>query len=363
MSGNVKHYFVCANSSKGFRNLFDSNLQMLDKIYILKGGPGTGKSSLMKKIGTAFLDEGYDIEHIHCSSDPDSLDGVVIRKLGVAIVDGTAPHVIEPKAPGALEEYINLGIAWNTSLLEQNKKEILYLQKEISGAYPKAYAYLADALSVHDEWEKIYIDNMNFKKADELASKVAHEILEPYNFHKEALIMDRFFGATSAKGPIDFVASIIEPIQTRYYIKGRPGSGKSTLLKKLVAMAKEKGIDAEVYHCGFDPDSLDMVLFPELNTCIFDSTAPHEYEPDLTKDHLIDMYSKLITPHTDELNHSQLTDIIKRYKAYIASAVTELSYAKTLHDDLEQYYIKATNFTIIDQVYMYLLTKIKLRCQ
>ena len=361
MAGNIKHYFVCANSSKGFRNLFDSNLQMLDKIYILKGGPGTGKSSLMKKIGAAFIAEDYDVDHIHCSSDPDSLDGVVIRKLGVAIVDGTAPHVIEPKAPGAIEEYINLGIAWNIAALEKHKKEILYLQKEISGAYPKAYAYLADALLIHDEWEKIYISNMDFKKADELATKTADEIIGSHAFKKEAVIMHRFFGATTAQGPVNYVSNIIEPIENLYYIKGRPGSGKSTLLKKVVAKAKERGLDAEVYYCSFDPDSLDMVLLPEISTCIFDSTAPHEYDPNLSKDHVIDMYSELITPNTDKLHHDELVDIEKRYKALIASAVKELSYAKTLHDDLEQYYIAATNFALLDQIYMYLLTKIKSR--
>ncbi len=358
MSGYIKHYFVCANSAKGFINLFDSNIHMLDKIYILKGGPGTGKSSLMKKIGTYFANEGLDIDYIHCSSDPDSLDGIIIRKLSVAIVDGTAPHVIEPKAPGAIEEYINLGTAWNIPDLQKHKKEILYLQKEISETYPKAYAQFAKALSVHDEWEKIYIDNMDFKKANQLATKVTNEIINRHSFNKKSTIIHRFFGASTPKGPLDFVTNIIEPIKTRYYIKGRPGSGKSTLLKKLVDLAELKGIDAEVYHCAFDPDSLDMVLLPELDICIFDSTAPHEYEPDLSQDHLVDMYHELITPQTDEKYHTELADIVKRYKTHVTAGIDELSYAKTLHDDLEQYYIEATDFNIINQIYNDLLSKI-----
>lgn len=359
MSGYIKHYFVCANSAKGFRNLFDSNLNMLNKIYILKGGPGTGKSSLMKKIGTYFANEGLDIDYIHCSSDPDSLDGVIIRKLSVAIVDGTAPHVIEPKAPGAIEEYVNLGVAWNIPALQKHKKEILYLQKEISETYPKAYAHFANALVIHDEWEKIYIDNMDFKKADQLATKVAHEIIGSHKFDKEATIMHRFFGASTPKGSVNFVPNIIAPIKTHYYIKGRPGSGKSTLLKKLSSLAKEKGIDAEIYHCSFDPDSLDMVLLPELEICIFDSTAPHEYEPDLSKDHLVDMYAELITPKTDEIYHDTLNDIHKRYKLTVSAGTNELSYAKALHDDLEQYYITATDFNIINEISDDLLAKIK----
>ena len=64
MGASIKNYFTCANSSKGFCNFFDSNLQGLNNLYILKGGPGTGKSTLMKKIGAHFYDLGYDIEFI-----------------------------------------------------------------------------------------------------------------------------------------------------------------------------------------------------------------------------------------------------------------------------------------------------------
>ena len=96
---------------------FDSSLEGLNRIFILKGGPGTGKSSLMKDAGTVWSEKGYDIEFLHCSSDPDSVDGVIITSLQVAIVDGTAPHVIEPKLPGAVEEYINLGEAWDSKAL------------------------------------------------------------------------------------------------------------------------------------------------------------------------------------------------------------------------------------------------------
>lgn len=63
---------------------------------------------MMKKIGDYFLSQGENIDHIYCSSDSNSLDGIIINNRKTAVVDGTSPHVIEPKAPGAVEEYINL---------------------------------------------------------------------------------------------------------------------------------------------------------------------------------------------------------------------------------------------------------------
>jgi len=92
MAGRVINYYAGGNTALGFYSFYESNLKGLDRLFILKGGPGTGKSTLMKKIGQKWKDKGYDIELLHCSSDNNSIDGVIIPKLKVGVVDGTAPH-------------------------------------------------------------------------------------------------------------------------------------------------------------------------------------------------------------------------------------------------------------------------------
>lgn len=351
MTGKEKHYFACANTSKGFINYFSSNLQGLKKIYILKGGPGTGKSTLMKNFGKYFLDKGFDIEYINCSSDPDSLDGVIIRSIGVGIVDGTAPHVIEPSAPGAIEEYVNLGVAWDTNLLAKNTDKILDLKGKISICYQNTYKKLAEALKIHDEWESIYISNMNFKKADELTESIIDMILDKNYIPKDSITYNRFFGGSTPIGTMDFVENVTQDLKKRYFLKGRPGSGKSTLLKKIHEAAEARGLDTEVYHCGFDPDSLDMVLIPRLSLCIFDCTAPHEYEPSRKGDSIIDLYSEVIKGNTDDIYSKKLSDIKARYKLCTSAAIEELSTAKSYHDELEKYYVESTDFKVIDGIY------------
>lgn len=339
--------------------MFKSNLQYIGKVYILKGGPGNGKSTLMKKIGKHFEEKDFDVEYIHCSADEDSLDGVIIRQLSVAVVDGTAPHVIEPSCPGCIEEYVNIGAAWDTVKLKADQVKIKQLLQENSECYPKAYEKFAEAFQIHDEWEKIYITNMNFEKADELSDSVAEEIINGKRFHKESKVYHRFFGGTTCNGPVNFVENIIEPISKKYYIKGRPGSGKSTLLKKLVVKARQNGINAEVYHCSFDPNSLDMVLLPELDCVIFDSTAPHEYSPNSNSDTLVDMYEELIVPRTDEDNEKVLDDIKKRYQIKIKDGVSYLKKAKEIHDEIEGCYIKATDFSVVERITNTLIEKIE----
>ncbi|MDR7074387.1 PRK06851 family protein [Fictibacillus barbaricus] len=349
MAGKILNYYAGGNTARGFHNLFESNLSGLERLFILKGGPGTGKSTLMKAIGKKWNDIGYDVEYIHCASDNGSIDGVILRALKVGIVDGTSPHVIEPKAPGALEEYVNLGAAWNSVQLAETKDEIIKLSDSISGDFATAYSIFHEALLVHDEWEKIYIENMDYSKADELTD----ELIETFfakKINRQANVFHRFLGAATPQGAVDHVPNLTEGLKERFFIKGRPGSGKSTLLKKLASEAEKSGYDVEVYHCGFDPNSLDMIIVRELSFAIFDSTAPHEYFPERAGDSIIDMYAKTITPGTDEKHAAELKEISGRYADKMKEAISFLAEAKRKHDDLENYYIGAMDFNKIAEI-------------
>lgn len=344
------HYFAGGNTARGFYSLFDSCLEGLERIFILKGGPGSGKSTLMKEIGEEWLKEGYDVQFIHCSLDPDSLDGVIIPGLHVGIVDGTAPHVIEPKTPGAVEEYVNLGEAWDTEELAEQKDKISGLTADISNGIRQAYDTFAQALSVHDDWEKIYIEKMDFVKANLLTDSVIDTFFKKMELTKVSDVRHRFLGAATCKGAVDFVQNLTSGgIHKRYFIKGRPGSGKSTMLKKIAAAGEQRGFDLEIYHCGFDPNSLDMVIIRELGLAIFDSTAPHEYFPSRDNDEIIDMYEILIEAGTDELFAEQIETVRIQYKEKMAEAIGYLAEAKALHDELESIYTAATDFSIVEK--------------
>ncbi|MCL6572037.1 MAG: PRK06851 family protein [Bacillus sp. (in: Bacteria)] len=359
MAGKIKNYFAGGNTARGFHSLYDSNLQGLDRLFILKGGPGTGKSSLMKKIGNEWVEKGYDIEFLHCSSDNNSIDGVLIPALKVGIVDGTAPHVIEPKAPGAVEEYINLGEAWNARALAVQKNTILRLTNQIHKSFHKAYDTFNEALQIHDEWEKIYINSMDFKKANQLTNKLIDTFFGKMKLSKKADIRHRFLGAATPSGAVDFVPNLTEEIPKRYFIKGRPGTGKSTMLKQLLAAAEARGFDVEVYHCGFDPHSLDMVIFRELGVAIFDSTAPHEYFPSRDGDEIIDMYELLIPSGTDEIFADSISKIAMNYKSKMIEATSSLTKAKQLHDELEEIYIAAMDFTVVEGIHCKIAEEIR----
>jgi ABC-type nitrate/sulfonate/bicarbonate transport system ATPase subunit len=86
-------YFLSAMTGAGYYALHRQFLRPPERYFcILKGGPGCGKSSLMRRVAQAMEEKGASVEYIACSGDPDSLDAVVFPALNTAIVDGTAPH-------------------------------------------------------------------------------------------------------------------------------------------------------------------------------------------------------------------------------------------------------------------------------
>lgn len=136
-----KKYLASANTSVGFVNCFENINPLKNSFcYILKGGPGTGKSSLMKKIAFYFEQKGLEVEYFYCSSDADSLDGIRIKNFSV--VDGTAPHTTEATMPGIKEKIVNVG-AFIKDDIKKNKIDIEKLIIKKSQCFKLAYKYFS----------------------------------------------------------------------------------------------------------------------------------------------------------------------------------------------------------------------------
>ena len=141
-------YFAAINSGKGFVSKFEE-LFFAENIrhrYIIKGGPGTGKSSFIRRVGESAARRGLPVEYYYCSSDTDSLDGAVIGG-SIAIFDGTAPHSYDTVLPGVRDEILNLGQFWNSRRLLENETQIRECASLKSSAYKRAYGYLSAALA------------------------------------------------------------------------------------------------------------------------------------------------------------------------------------------------------------------------
>lgn len=359
MSGKILRYFAGGNTATGYHNLYDSNLRGLDRVFILSGKSSTEKASMIEKLLDAWKEKGFPLEAIHSPNDPDALEGMIIREIGFGIVDGDSPRMVGKEYVGDRWETVDLDLMGYSPRNSGKEREILKLTADREAAFTKAYASYESALKVHDQWEKLYIDQMDFAKADRVAEQLIERLFPSNSTKGSPSVRRRFLGAATPVGPVDFVANITAGLNQRYFLKGRAGTGKSTILKKLVSEAEKRDFELEVYHCGFDPGSLDMVLVRELGWAVFDSTQPHEYFPSRGGDEVIDMYELTVAPGTDEMFAKEIAEIEKKYRENMKHGRMYLAEAKRLNDELEAIYRKSTNQNRMDEIFSDLDKEIK----
>jgi len=338
MTAKERHFFAAGNTARGYVTFFDSVLEGMERIFLLSGGVEGMASPLIEQIGRELGKKAGEVEWIHSPFQAGEYDGVVFPRWKAAVMDYSYPRRFRPKAPGLTEISVNLQTALHADRLAPLKEKIAFWHEEFFRRNQQAYECFAEALRIHDEWEAIYIQNLDHEKANRVAEEMCARLYEGGKLAKKTRIRRMFLGASTPKGPVDYLPNLTEGLEKRYFIKGRAGSGKSTLLKRLLREAEERGFDAEVYHCGLDPNSLDMIILPEKSVAIFDSTAPHEYFPEKESDEVIDMYALAISPGTDEAHAAEIGVIEGRYRQAIKAAIAHLKEAEEYHLQINQAY-------------------------
>ena len=118
-NGLETRYFLSALTGAGYYALHRQFLRPPERYFcILKGGPGCGKSTFLKRVGDAGRAAGLAVAWLHCAGDPASLDGVYFPEKRSGFFDGTAPHIVEPALFGASGEYLDLGTFCRTEALD-----------------------------------------------------------------------------------------------------------------------------------------------------------------------------------------------------------------------------------------------------
>lgn len=341
--GKERHMFPGGNTSKGFFSYYDYVLpqEKAERIFILKGGPGVGKSTFMKKIAEGLCKEGCNIEYMHCSSDPSSLDGIVFTEKGIAIIDGTAPHIIDPKNPGAVDEIINLGQFWNNEGLVRNREKILKTNKEIGGLFQRAYRYIQAGYSLYRDNEVIYNMAMDHGRANVAISEITERIFDGIGVSRvEGKQRHLFASAITPEGLVNHLSSLITTKEV-IIVEGKPGTGTERLLERVRAAASERGIYTESFYCALNPFKLEHLIIPELDVSITTSNEVHhaDAEPTMRINFNNFLDNSILEKYKDETEFNQ-----NNFEMLLNRAIATLKQAKEKHDELESFYVPNMNF-------------------
>jgi len=348
--GYVKHVFPGNNTPGGFFSCYDYILPKdATKVFLIKGGPGVGKSTFMTNIARDMVDLGYDTEIHHCSSDNNSIDGVVFPAIGVGIIDGTWPHVVDPKVPGAVDEIIWFGQFWDEASVRSKKREILETQKGVESVFKRAYRYLKAAQLVYEDWESVSIESMDFGKANIIAQKIIDENLGSIPIASKPGFQRRLFAsAITPDGMVNYLNTIVASCKKRYVIAGNPGTGKSYLLNKVAQAALERGLFVETYFCPLHPDKVEHLIVPELKLAFVKSIEPHTYIPGPT-DIIIDM-NQCLDDDVMEKHYPYIVRAQNEFERLFESAIYYIGQAKKYHDAMERCYTPYVDFSGIDKL-------------
>lgn len=344
-------FFLGSNTKRGFVPLFD---QLRDpsfgrRLYILKGGPGTGKSTLMKKLAGAMEDRGHTVEYIHCASDPDSLDAICDQDSKTVILDGTAPHTMDPDYPGAYDIIINLGDAWDCEVLSLNRDKIMELNSRISRCHRMAGACITAAAALLDDNIKTAKAYVNPGEVKALALRIIKE-LKDNSPGKEHM---RLLSAVTVGNTL-FLGNTLSALTDRLYIlPDEWGAASGMLLSAIRDYAKDNHLDFINCYCSIRvPDKIDHLLFPSVKLGITTSNTFHETR----SDHAITVEGLMNQVETSDLKamtHHLLFagQLLEEASSYVAGA-------KSLHDELERFYIQAMDYGKIDLIFQRMLRDI-----
>ncbi len=238
----MERFFLGGNSGKGFYSLYEKALADADGVVILKGGAGTGKSTFMKEISARAIALGYEVENWYCSGDPTSLDGVYIKDINKVVVDGTAPHMLDPTIPKIKDEIVNLADCIDRDEIKGCGDEVKKLLNDKKRSYSCAYDHLNIALCYQRQLERMSEEKLDKRKIRGLAREIAYDLNakgKRCGNGEKYPQRTRFSSAITPDGEVNLYDYLTE--KNTYLIKGGE-SAKQTFFEEVVNVAVADGI-------------------------------------------------------------------------------------------------------------------------
>lgn len=332
-------FYLGACSASGFVSHYNSLLHELKHLTIIKGGSGCGKSTFMRAIARAAIARGHDVSYILCASDPNSLDAVIVPALSLGYVDGTAPHVLEPKLCGGSMNYLNFGEFYDSEAMRPNEEEIFLVQKQNAAQYPHVTACLAAADKLLDsirlESNQTYYD----EEMTAIAECLSLSNLQPTGAHAKEEF--RFLSAITPKG-LQLCAQTPSALCERVYVLRDNYALAPRLLRHMRQKALSMGHHCIVCHSPLLPSGDPThLLIPSAKCAVISESRDFPYDgPCFCR---IDLDSTLPCKVKKELEFCEKTvsDLLFR-------AVHHIRKAKLLHDRIEQLCRPFVDFTAVD---------------
>ncbi len=341
-----KYFFLGGNTADGFYSLYDSLVSYNegDFLWVIKGGAGCGKSSLMRKIGIAAQKAGYGVEYVVCSGDPNSLDGIYIPGLKTAYMDGTAPHVADVNMAAADSAYLDLGQFYDHGSISAHRQELIELQNSISPQYKKAYSLLLSAGVLRRGWQKNFPTDDDIQRAKQRIDGIIKR--EIGTKHRTGgRITRRFLSAHTCKGICCFKDTALLYCDSIISLESKLGLAPAQL-GRIADAAASAGHKVILCLDPLTPEMPEGVLIPGLSLGFVSSGSALAALTPSRRIHL--------DPKGDCATQKKLKGELQRFEKMSSTlkneAITALASAKNFHDRIEGIYNPHVDFSAVHSV-------------
>lgn len=341
-------YFLGANSPQGFYSLYDQLIcpEEASAIYILKGGAGCGKSTLMRRVAQQAEQAGLPVEYILCSGDPHSLDAVVLPTLRAALVDGTAPHVVEPRYPGVVEQYVDLGRCYDRAALAPVRREIMSCMTGYKDCYRRCYRCLAAAAQLQgDSRATLVTDALQARMAKRAKGILSRELVRRRGV-PPGRVQQRFLSGVTHMGHVTLFDTARARCSRIYELADRWGLAH-TMLTCLLPEFTAAGYDVVACPSPTAPDRLEHLLIPELSLAFVSSCPERPFRGKTYRRLRLD---SMADPDLLRRSKAKLRFARKVSSSLMDEAVDCLAQAKAMHDDLEALYNPHVDFDRVNRM-------------
>ena len=329
-----KRFFAAQNSARGFISRFEDIFFSDDvkRRYIIKGGAGTGKSTLLKKLAGEAEKRGHDVELYFCSSDASSLDGVIIRDMGVCALDATAPHSYDTKYVGCVDTLIDVTRFLNAEALFEKTDKIKALKEESALHFKSAYKSLKAAGTLIEELYESGREHIDEKALSRTAQRLTNT-----SKRTERILNTRLASAFNARGKT-CLTDYFTQVQRAYFIEDAYVT--SPLLLKLIEEKAHERVTAFT-----DP------LMPECYEAVYleDSKILISSELRLLPEQFTRIPRKKFYDGYYKENREKIRFEEKLIRALTDIATDSFKKAKESHDALEKINAAAMDFAAMNE--------------
>lgn len=332
-------FFAASNSGCGFRNYYNDVFGGADRIIVVKGGPGTGKSRFIRNVAEHAADCGWVAEYYYCSSDPSSLDGVLLRKDGdlSAVIDGTPPHPWEPSLPGVRDTIVNLGDFWDVSVLIERRDEIREINDKKTELWTRAYKWLSGCFDMCD-----VISGIGAGLADTVKIKsVTEKILEDVPYGAKPSVRTALIWSVGMRGLISSDEYIKRA--KKLYCVFDSYMTASILIRAVMDEALRRRLSVLISYDPVDSSQADGIFIESgdggISVVVVKEPPAREYIPLSMED--------IIKP-ADSIRAVQAAHAARCREAMLAGAIDTLGEIKKHHFRLEEIYSGAMDFAAVN---------------